>query len=63
VPNDFDPADPFGEPETLRSRAETVVKVVDEILTGPTRLRVRSTAPVMASQTSRHRSHAVGKPV
>jgi hypothetical protein len=44
----------------LWSRAETVVKVVDEILTAPPSIRVRSDAPVTASQASRHRKPQPG---
>ena len=55
VPNAFDPANPFAEPETLWSRAETVVKVVDEILTEPGRVQIRPPPSVRTSRTPRHR--------
>lgn len=55
VPNNFNPADPFREPEILVSLAETVVKVVDEILAEPPRVRVHPAAPMWASPTPRHR--------
>ncbi|MBV9845817.1 MAG: hypothetical protein JOZ47_12175 [Kutzneria sp.] len=60
VPNTFDPADPFAEPETLWSRAETVVKVVDEILTEPGRVQIRPPPPVRTSRTPRHRKSPPG---